>query len=194
MGVRKKLVDHANKMISAGLTCLVLLAVLSFDPQLLGQINKHDDTIKLMLAYLRYFWCSTLGIPENTAGYDIAQLAYHNNFQCQSSVDAANMTRFIVQKKAIMTIPTYHKLLWIDKVHDDAAAATALVIDGSYLHHDHIAAIVPMPTYHMPFWKDEERAVTTTAGVLSHRASYKSHEHTNDAGDNGVPRTKIFET
>ena len=75
--VRKKLIDHVNKMISVG---LMRLDLLNFGRQLPDQIDQHDDTIKLMLAYLKYFWCSTSRNTEHTEGYDIVLLAYHNNF------------------------------------------------------------------------------------------------------------------
>ena len=109
-------------------------------------------------------------------------------------MDAENTASFIVQKKAIVSMPTYHKLLWTDKVHADAAAATASVHRGSFMHHDLIAEIVSMPTYHKPFWTGGVRADTTAADTLLHRVSYKNREHTNDTGDKGVPGTKSFET
>ena len=164
------------KMIFAGLMCLALLSFVlrPFDP-------------KLMFAYLTYFWCATHEITERNEIGGFANLAYHNYIQCQKPVDAENMTSLIVQKKTIVTTLDYYKLLWTDKVHADAAAATVFVFDGFYRHHVHIAD-------HMPFWTDGEYADSTTTGALSHRASYKSHEHKDDAGDNGAPRTKVFET
>ena len=109
-----------------------------------------------------------------------------------------------MQKTAIVSVPTYHKLFRTDEVRANAAAATMLTHRGSYIHHEHVAesfarydilqksadagytvssivqnkAIAPMPTYHMILRTDGVRADTATANTITHRGSYMYNENT----------------
>ena len=89
-------------------------------------------------------------------------------------------------------MPTYHKLWWTDKKNALAAAATVIVLDSPYQHHDGTAAFELALTCHLHSWSNDVYADDAKAGEILHLASNKNSEYTDDSCDTGVHGHKFL--
>ena len=138
----------------------------------------------MMPTYHKLLWSDKVD-AENTMNAIATKPTYHK-LLWTDKVDAENTTSMNVM------MPNYHKLWWTDKKHAGAAAATVIVLDSCYQHHDGTAAFESALTYHLHSWSNDMHADDTKAGSILHRASNKNSEYADDSGDTGVSWTKSF--